>query len=114
MTLKILSDAMASVVVKKDGIINNINTNLKNLENELSILKTALEQRNDIIVKLEKKCRQLLDDKEKLRQRIMAMRMKNSANVSQKLCKNCSQEYTEAENFNWSCRTHRVPSLQLP
>ena len=27
-------------------------------------------------------------------------------NVEFKICKNCGREYTEKENFNWSCRTH--------
>ena len=88
-----------------------------------------IEQHNDNAVKLDAKCkkleealeklkvehnnlgtkyRQVLDDKEKLRQRIMNLKMKNASSVHSKLCKNCSQEYLENQNFNWSCRTHRV------
>jgi len=27
--------------------------------------------------------------------------------VDLKICKKCSKEYSEKENFNWSCRTHK-------
>ena len=26
-----------------------------------------------------------------------------------KLCKNCSKEYNDSENYNWSCKTHQYP-----
>jgi hypothetical protein len=29
--------------------------------------------------------------------------------TSQRLCTNCSQYYKEANNFNWSCKTHTSP-----
>jgi predicted nuclease with TOPRIM domain len=103
-----LADLKTSLVAKKDAVTSSLNSKIKDLEHEQTRLTIIIEQRNDTIIKLEKKYKQILEDKEKLRQRIMAMRMKSVSNMNQKLCKNCSQEYTEAENFNWSCRTHRV------
>jgi hypothetical protein len=29
-------------------------------------------------------------------------------NLNSKFCKNCNKDYLEIENYNWSCRTHRV------
>ena len=31
---------------------------------------------------------------------------KGNFDSSVKTCKNCSKEYTEKENYNWSCRVH--------
>jgi hypothetical protein len=71
-------------------------------------LEAVLEKLKADHKKLGAKYRQALDDKEKLKQRIMKLKMKNTSSVYTKLCKNCSQEYLESQNFNWSCRTHRV------
>ena len=27
-------------------------------------------------------------------------------NIDKKICKRCTEEFVEKENFNWSCRTH--------
>jgi len=96
------------LTAKREAATTILNSKIKDLEHEQTRLIIMIEQRNDTIIKLEKKYKQILDDKEKLRQRIMGMKMKSTSNINQKLCKNCSQEYVEAENFNWSCRTHRV------
>lgn len=31
---------------------------------------------------------------------------KGAEEMAPKICKSCSQEYSDKENFNWSCRTH--------
>lgn len=107
-SLKTLADARIATAVRNKVYVAELNTKIIDLEKEQTALGSALEKRIDAMVKIEKKYKQILDDKEKLRQRIMAMRMKTVLSTSQKLCKNCSQEYAEGENFNWSCRTHRV------
>ena len=106
--LKMLVDAKNTMRIRKDQVISDLNAKINELEKRITFFETSLEQKNENFIKLEKKCRQLVDEKEKLRQRIMAIKMKSSVNVNQKLCKNCSQEYEESQNFNWSCRTHRV------
>jgi hypothetical protein len=61
------------------------------------------------MTKLDKKYKQVLLEKEKMRQRIVKLRQRKRVHeVNQKMCKNCGLEYMESENFNWSCRTHRV------
>ena len=43
-----------------------------------------------------------------MRIRIQRLKNRRTFNVNQKICKLCGKEYLEKENFNWSCRTHRV------
>ena len=93
---------------QKEATISNLNGRISELEKQLDKFEKVIEYKTVSLEKLEKKYRQTMDDKEKLRQRIMSMKMKNVSSMIQKLCKNCSQEYLESENFNWSCRTHRV------
>ena len=38
------------------------------------------------------------------------VKMKNrrgKLDLGLKMCKNCSKEYLESDNFNWSCKTHK-------
>ncbi len=89
--------------------MNALKEKMTELEKQLRERERALEQKTDDCHKLEKQCRIALDDREKMRLRIIKMKMRKTANLNQKLCKNCGREYMETENFNWSCRTHRVP-----
>lgn len=83
------------------------------LEKGIRELEKELEAKTTEYEKLEKKYRQAMDEKEKMRQRIIKMKIRKIANPNQKLCKNCGKEYLETENFNWSCRTHRVFFLKI-
>ncbi len=40
--------------------------------------------------------------------KIMKLRKRRNIDFNQKICKNCGKEYLENDNYNWSCRTHRV------
>ena len=102
-----------TAINKRDEVIEERRKDIAVLSKEMESLRVLLEEKTTAYDKLEKKYKQALDDKEKLRQRIMTIKLKNSVNVNQKLCKNCSQEYSEIENFNWSCRTHRVIQLYI-
>ena len=78
------------------------------LESELKIKTEKHERIQEEYQKLEKKYKMLCSEREKMRARIIKMRMrKKVSEVSHKICKYCGKEYLESENFNWSCRTHR-------
>ena len=63
-------------------------------------LKNELEKSN-------KKSNLLFDENLKLRQRIQRIKNKRfRIEDNQKICKKCTREYLEKENFNWSCKTH--------
>lgn len=53
------------------------------------------------------------NEKEKLRMKIMKLRKRRIIDFNQKICKNCGKEYLENDNYNWSCRTHRVSCHRL-
>jgi hypothetical protein len=42
-----------------------------------------------------------------LRKRLEKLKYMNIKVFNEKICRNCLQEYTEKENYNWSCRTHQ-------
>ena len=52
-------------------------------------------------------------EREKIKQKIIKMKKRRNVDFNQKICKKCGKEYLETENFNWSCRTHRVNLTML-
>jgi len=55
----------------------------------------------------EKMNKLLIEERDKLKQRIARLvQKKGKFDSDQKSCKNCTKEFNEKENFNWSCRTH--------
>lgn len=50
----------------------------------------------------------LMEEKDKQKERIARLiKKKGNFQSSIKTCKNCGNDYTEKENFNWSCRVHQ-------
>ena len=48
------------------------------------------------------------DEVNKLKVRIVRLlAKKGNFNSGKKTCKNCTKEFSEQENFNWSCRMHQ-------
>ncbi len=70
-----------------------------------SVLKSeALKDENS---RLEKQLSQVLNEREKLKNKIQKLKSRRNVDLDQKICRNCGREYLTSENFNWSCRTHR-------
>ena len=59
-------------------------------------------------IKQDKQIKSLQNERDKMRIRITRLKNRRTFNINQKICKLCGKEYLEKENFNWSCRTHRV------
>lgn len=83
-------------------------------ERETKLAKQLAEQnRNnneyqDEILILKGQVKQLGLEKEKSKLRIQKLiQRKGKFDSGFKTCKNCSKEYTEKENFHWSCRQHQ-------
>jgi len=56
---------------------------------------------------MEKKSKEVLEDRDKLRVRLRKLQQRRKLfDQEQKTCRNCSKEYLDSENYNWSCRTH--------
>jgi len=79
-------------------------------KNEKEILalyeeKEALRKERD---KIEKKLRDVSENRDKLKQKMKKYRARRKMfDAERKRCKKCGKDYTETENFNWSCRTHQ-------
>lgn len=35
------------------------------------------------------------------------LKLKNTKTYDKRRCRNCKKDYTESENYNWSCRLHK-------
>jgi hypothetical protein len=47
-------------------------------------------------------------ERDKMKMQIIRLKLRKGKGDNQsKTCKNCTKEYNEKENFNWSCRTHQ-------
>ena len=93
---KALQDA-----VKNKAMISNLNSGLAKLNLEMD----ALKEEN---LKLEVNHKKLSNENNKMKNRIVKMKQKKGKiDRDVKMCKHCSKEYADKENFNWSCRTHR-------
>ena len=88
------------MVVLKERL-NQLDTELKTSDADS---KKWLEE----FSKADKAVKALQNERDKMRQRIMKLKNRRNFNINQKICKMCAKEYLEKENFNWSCRTHRV------
>lgn len=44
---------------------------------------------------------------ENLKMKLGAMRMRKNMSLDAKFCLNCGKEFSERENFKWSCRVHK-------
>jgi len=79
------------------------------LESKNKKLSLDLDTAIDDFMKLEKQYKQLIDEREKMKQQIHKLKSrKGKIDKGYKTCKNCGKEYLEKDNVNWSCRIHRL------
>ena len=78
------------------------------MEREKEELGEQLKTRVDEVTALKQQLASLQNEREKLKQKINKLKRRRNVDLNQKICKNCAKEYLENENYNWSCRTHRV------
>lgn len=73
--------------------------------------KSYKEQIEDLVTKMsdeKNQYRLMTEERDCLKQHFSKMMARQSkwSNSDQRICKLCSKEYSEKENFNWSCRIH--------
>ena len=67
-------------------------------------IKNHVEER----MKQDRTVKILTEEREKLKKRLIKLTARKGNFMNGiKTCKNCTNEYLEKENFNWSCRTHQ-------
>jgi chromosome segregation ATPase len=78
------------------------------LTQELSSARDQLEAFRTEAQKADKRHKDLEEEYTKLRLKIKQFRLKRKqyGETEVKVCRWCQKEYYEAENYNWSCRTH--------
>jgi len=58
--------------------------------------------------KIDKKLKDVSENRDKLKQKMKKYRARRARyDAETKTCKKCGKEYSESDNFNWSCRTHQ-------
>ena len=78
------------------------------LDREMKLKTEDCKENFEMKLQLEKEKKNLIAEREKMKERIKKLKTKKGKfDVQQKVCKNCGKDYTEKENFKWSCRVHR-------
>ena len=68
-------------------------------------LTESLDETNNKLIRANADIQNLKSDRDKMKARILRIKSKKGkVDLGSKLCKNCSREYDEKDNFNWSCR----------
>jgi hypothetical protein len=57
--------------------------------------------------KVEKINALLIEEKNKMKERMAKLKARRGKNLDFKICKRCGKDFDERENYNWSCRTHK-------
>ena len=88
--------------------VSTMKQKLEKLEADLKRKTEAFDTLQDELLKVEKQNKALLVERDKQKLRITKLiSRKGKFDSGLKTCKNCSVEYNEKENFNWSCKQHR-------
>ena len=105
---KMQCDAKSHIKKISDASIDNFRQKNHILEERLFKITDEASKSHSTSQNYEKMNKVLIMEKEKMKKRIAKLVAKKGSVASDcKQCKNCSKEYIEKENFNWSCRTHQ-------
>jgi hypothetical protein len=87
---------------------NERTTEKAKLDGQIKEQLQEIEKLKSDLEKSIKNGKLMADENLKLRQRIQRIKNKRfRIEDNQKICKKCTREYLEKENFNWSCKTHQ-------
>lgn len=71
--------------------------------------RTAISSKKkvtDALLKLQRHSSEQQNEIDSLNIRIKKLQQRRHADLNKKICQNCTSEYDEEQNFNWSCCTH--------
>ena len=81
---------------------------INRLINKNNKLTSDLEKSESEVSNLTKLTKQQLQEIMKQKERMIKMKnRRGKIDLGIKICKNCTREYNEKDNFNWSCKTHK-------
>ena len=105
--LKEVSDAREKLDKEKRKFIYIMNERVDQLEKTINIKNAEIETLKGDLSKVEKQYENMRTERDRLKVKIIKMKNRRlKTDIEEKMCKKCAKEYTENENFNWSCRTH--------
>jgi len=95
-------DSRESLAVASRDKITVLQESLEKAYEEVHTLKVELD-------KCDKLAKNMEDEMSKMRVKLKQNRLKRRqfGETEEKICKKCQRVYTDSENFNWSCRTHK-------
>ncbi|OMJ90184.1 hypothetical protein SteCoe_7473 [Stentor coeruleus] len=105
--VKELSDITLGIQDRKDRYIKMLREKNIKLDNELKNVTFNRDKQKTELEELDKKYKNLQDEHIKLRTKLKSYKKNVTTDLLQeKYCKNCQKPFTEAGNFNWSCKRH--------
>eukprot|EP00347_Sterkiella_histriomuscorum_P024062 403332433 len=106
--LKEMTASRTMLLKEKEAFATSMKDKVAQLELDLKSTKSELDKLNEDFQKLEKFNKQMLNERDKMKQRLVKLKNRRfKIDQEQKICKKCGKEYHEKENYNWSCRTHQ-------
>lgn len=111
----VLKQDLTEAVEQRDEMRQDRSRLSKQAGDKVTQLQTRLQEAEEERDKLrqeeqkyEKRFKDLSEEYEKLRTRMHQYRLRRRqfGEVEEKLCRMCQRVYTEAENFQWSCKIH--------
>ena len=105
--MKELNASKKKLIDEKEKFLTTVKDRIAQLDQET---RQAVKEKDIAIDEMTKMSKQMVvvsNEREKLKEKIAKLKNRRNVDLNQKICKNCSKEYLENENYNWSCRTHR-------
>jgi len=90
------------------SLSRNAKEKLNILQSRIGVLEEEREKGREHGTKVDKQYKDLVEEYEKLRNRLKQVRQKRKLfeEFEEKVCKNCQKIFIENTNYNWSCKTH--------
>ncbi|CAI2382899.1 unnamed protein product [Moneuplotes crassus] len=105
--LETMNEARKRANIEKSKFIRASKNNINILEQELKQLKEQSSKQKEEIDSLKKSIKVEIEEKNLLLNKINDMKTKRNLNQRKKICYKCNQDFSEKENFRWSCITHQ-------
>ena len=104
--LKEMNAARLKANSEKEQFLKLSKEKVNYIERELKFYRSENITFKDQISELKKNLKLSLEEKEILRERISKMKIKRNVRINGLIWRNWNKDYTEEENFKWSCVKH--------
>ncbi|CAI2380348.1 unnamed protein product [Moneuplotes crassus] len=104
--LESMNEARKKANEEKTKFLKDSKNSINNLEQDLKKVRAENREQKEEIASLKKTIKVEIEEKNLLRNRINDMKSKRNINLKKKICYKCNQDFSEKENFKWSCVTH--------